>query len=971
MPESLQRLFESIRETCTSRDWSRGVELARGGAVSGEREEAAEIALRVAVSGSPVSLSVLLLPEDGDWDCDCGTLEDVCEHVAAAIIATRRARSAGEKLPGTGATAAGRIAYRLSRAPTGLAFERVVVRGDQETPLRATLSAIYSGRREGPRFAASSDDLEVESALGTRLHGDLPPGLWPSLLAALQRCGDIQLDGEPVRARAEQLGWEGLLTDTDAGFRLRVRPDPRIEERFACGVVRAGEFLCLAGESRLSGRERESLLGGRDFTADQAAELVGEILPSLRERIPVTIHSKRLPSAEKLPPRITLEVKREGNALSVLPALVYGDPARARVDAGRLVILRDGPLPLRDEVAERQLLRALAEQLELVPGHRSHRSGAEALDFAERLTRFQGEIRGGAHREFTRAPALVPRFVTQEAGFGLHFESGQGGETRRAEAGDVVKAWRAGESLLPLSGGGFAALPADWLAKHGARVADLLAAREAGGRVAPALWPDLARLCDQLEVSVPPEVAALRERLERTPASASLPEDLRAELRDYQRDGVAWLGMLRDAGLGALLADDMGLGKTLQALCALRGRTLVVAPTSVLHNWVAELERFRPGLSHARYHGSGRRLDPAVRVTLTTWGTLRQDVEQLAAVRWDSLVLDETQTIKNPASGVARAAHRLRADFRLALTGTPVENRLSELWSQMQSVNPGLLGSLKDFEERYDGPVAAGDPEATAHLRERIRPFVLRRRKREVAPELPPRTEVVLRAELSAEERAVYDAVRAAARQDVVEKLASGGGVLHALEALLRLRQAACHTDLVPGQQAESSAKMEVLRERLDQAVEEGHKALVFSQWTALLDRIEPHLQRGGIDFLRLDGSTRDRAAVVDGFQRADGPPVLLLSLRAGGVGLNLTEADSVFIVDPWWNPAVEEQAADRAHRIGQERPVVIYRLVAADTVEEGILALQARKREIQEAALGEASGAGAISRDELLDLLS
>jgi len=968
--ESLQHLFENIRESCNSRDWSRGVELARGGAVAGERVADGEIALRVSVGGSPVSPSVLLMPEEGDWDCDCGSLEDVCEHVAAAVIAVRQARRDGEELPGGRAAAAGRIAYRLSRTPTGLAFERVLVRGHEETPLRATLAAIHSGRVEGPRFAASSDDLEVESALGTRLHGDLPRGLWPGLLSALQRCSDIQLDGETVQTGAEALGWEALLTDTEEGFRLRVRPDPRIEERFACGVVRAGTLLCLSGDSRLSGRERESLLGGRDFTPDQAAELVSDILPSLRERIPVTVRSKRLPRAEKLAPRISLDVRREENAISVLPSLVYGEPARARVDAGRLVVLGDGPLPLRDEVEERRLLRGLAQQLELVPGHRSRRSGEQALELAERLVSFEGEIRGDAHREFTRAPALLPNFETLEAGFGLHFESRQGGEIRRAEAGDVLAAWRAGESLFPLSGGGFAALPADWLSEHGARVADLLAARDAAGSVTPALWPDLARLCEQLEVPTPPEAAALRERLESTPPSAPLPGDLRAELRDYQLEGVSWLGMLRDAGLGALLADDMGLGKTLQALCALRGRALVVAPTSVLHNWAAELDRFRPGLLHGRYHGSARQLDPDTQVTVTTWGILRQDIERLAAVRWDSLVLDETQAIKNPKSGVARAAHRLQADFRLALTGTPVENRLSELWSQMHAVNPGLLGSLDDFEERYDAPVAAGDPEATAHLRERIRPFVLRRRKREVAPELPPRTEVVLHAELSAEERAIYDAVRAAARQEVVEKLSSGGSVLRALEALLRLRQAACHPNLVPGQQAETSAKLEVLRERLEQAVQEGHKALVFSQWTALLDCIEPHLQRLGIDFSRLDGSTRDRAAVVDDFQRDDGPPVLLLSLRAGGVGLNLTQADSVFIVDPWWNPAVEEQAADRAHRIGQERPVVIYRLVAADTVEEGILALQARKRQIQEAALGEASGSGAISRDELLDLL-
>ena len=971
MPETLQRLFESIREACTAGDWSRGVELARGGAVCGEREEDGEIALRISVSGSVVSPSVLLLPEGGDWDCDCGHLEEACAHVAAGIIALRQARREGADLPSGDAAAAGRIGYRLSRTSTGLAFERVLVRGEEETALRTALAAIHSGRVAGPRFAASSDDLELESALGTRLHGDLPPGLWPSLLTALQRCNDVQLDGEAMRTSGERLGWEALLADHEGGFRLRVRPDPRIEERFACGVVRAGDLLCLAGESRLTGREREDWLGGRDFTADQAAELVGEVLPSLGKRIPVTILSKRLPRAERLPPRISLEVRRDGNALSVLPSLVYGDPACARVDAGRMVLLGDGPLPLRDEAEERQLLRGLAQQLELVPGHRAHKSGEEAIRLAQRLEAFGAEIRGDAHRAYTREPELVPHFETREGGFELHFESGTGEDARRADAGAVLSAWRDRESLLPLAGGGFAPLPSDWLAEHGQRVADLLAARDAAGKVAPALFPDLARLCEQLEIPAPPDVAALREKLESNPPSASLPDDLQAELRAYQLEGVSWLGMLRDASLGALLADDMGLGKTLQALCAMRGRTLVVAPTSVLHNWVAELRRFRPTLSLSRYHGSGRRLDPDSEVTLTTWGVLRQDVAVLAAVHWDSLVMDETQAIKNPASAVAQAAHRLHADFRVALTGTPIENRLEELWSQLHALNPGLLGSLQDFEERYGSPVAAGDPEAIAHLRQRIRPFVLRRRKREVAPELPPRTEVVLRAELSSDERNVYDAVRAAARREVVEKLASGGGVMRALEALLRLRQAACHTDLVPGQQAESSTKLALLLERLEQAVQEGHKALVFSQWTGLLDRIEPHLRRSEIDFSRLDGSTRDRGAVVDDFQRDDGPPVLLLSLRAGGVGLNLTAADCVFIVDPWWNPAVEDQAADRAHRIGQERPVVIYRLVAADTVEEGILALQARKRELGEAALGEASGGGAISRKELLDLLS
>jgi SNF2 family DNA or RNA helicase len=449
----------------------------------------------------------------------------------------------------------------------------------------------------------------------------------------------------------------------------------------------------------------------------------------------------------------------------------------------------------------------------------------------------------------------------------------------------------------------------------------------------------------------------------------SLPADLTAGLRGYQSEGVRWLGKLRELALPALLADDMGLGKTIQALCAVSGRTLVVAPTSVVPNWAAEAARFRPGLRVCVYHGSARTLDPAADLTLTSYALLRLDADALCAVAWDSVVLDESQAIKNADSQVARAAHRLPGRFRLALTGTPIENRLAELWSQFQFLSRGWLGSRSDFDERYARPIAAGDAAAAERLRARVRPFVLRRLKRDVAPELPPRTEVVLHVELAEDERRVYDAIRAAMRPEVAARFAAGGNAFQVLEALLRLRQAACDANLVPGARIERSAKLEVLRENLEEAVAEGHKALVFSQWTSLLDRVEPELRDAGLPFTRLDGSTRDRASVVGQFQSEGGPPVLLVSLRAGGTGLNLTAADSVFILDPWWNPAVEEQAADRAHRIGQTRPVMIYRLVATDTVEERVLALQQRKRALAEAALG-AAGGPAITRDELLELL-
>jgi SNF2 family DNA or RNA helicase len=396
-----------------------------------------------------------------------------------------------------------------------------------------------------------------------------------------------------------------------------------------------------------------------------------------------------------------------------------------------------------------------------------------------------------------------------------------------------------------------------------------------------------------------------------------------------------------------------------------------VAPTSVLHHWADELHRFRPRLQVAMYHGPQRALVATADVTLTTYAILRLDADTLARETWDTVVLDEAPAIKNPDSQVARAAYSLRANFRLALTGTPVENRLDELWSQFHFLNRGLLGGRQDFQERYARPIADGQPDVASHLREKLKPFVLRRRKREVAPELPPRTDMVLHCLLSDSERVVYDTVRAATLANVVALLEAGGNVLAALEALLRLRQACCHPGLLPGHTASTSTKVTLLLERLEEAVADGHKALVFSQWTALLDRVEPHLRAAGMAFTRLDGTTRDRASVVRHFQDEAGPPIMLVSLRAGGTGLNLTAADHIFLLDPWWNPAVEDQAADRAHRLGQTRPVLVYRLVAQDTVEERILALQERKRTLADAALGGADRATAITREDLLTLLT
>ncbi len=965
-------IFEAVRGACSPQLWSRGVELVRADAVIGERAGQDEIRVRVATRGGMIARNVTLFPEDGQWECTCGA--PACEHAAAAVIALKRARDEGRALPSQ-AEAMGTIAYRFSRVEGGLVLERAIRIGTAFHPFEATLAALSARRVPAPPFTARQDDLAAELALGTHRRGPVPRAIVAKLLRALAGCDSVVLDGAPIGTSATPVGAHIAVEDQGDGFRVAIEDDPQISEVFANGIARCGDTLRPIAEPRLTGRELHEFAEGRHFGALAVNDLLTEVLPALRGRIPVDIRTSRLPTIERIQPRIAIETRRDGDALRVFALLVYGDPPQARVDGGKLVHL-GGALPLRDERAEQRELKRLGARLGLAPGVATVVAGAEAVALVAKLQRWEGEVHGGGREHFSLHAPLQPSVhIGDDGRVDVLFASQEmrAGASRVADPGAVIAAFRAGESLVPLEGGGYAPLPVDWLSRFGARVADLLAARDDAGAIPKAMLPDVARLADDLDLPRPLALSGLDALLAGFDGIQDpvLPPDLAANLRPYQRLGVAWLLFLRDAGLGALLADDMGLGKTVQALCAIRGKTLVVAPTSVVHNWSDEIRRFRPGVVACVYHGPKRALDPAADVTVTSYALLRLDEEVLAGTAWDTLVLDEAQLIKNPESQIAQVAYRLNAQWRLTLSGTPVENRLDELWSQMHFLNRGLLGGRRDFQERYAKPIADGIEGSAARLRERIRAFVLRRLKRDVAPELPPRTDATLYCALGDTERRVYDAVRAATLHEVVAKLREGGGVLAALEALLRLRQAACHPSLVPGQSAETSAKVERLRESLETVVAEGHKALVFSQWTSFLDLIEPHLRSAAIGYARLDGGTADRAGVVASFQDASGPPVLLISLKAGGTGLNLTAADHVFLMDPWWNPAVEDQAADRAHRIGQDRPVMVYRLVAEETVEERILALQEAKRTVADAALGDAARAASLTRDDLLSLLT
>jgi superfamily II DNA or RNA helicase len=985
-----------VRRNCRSGIWSSGVTLQRSGAVAVQSRDEEEIVLRVRVPGRPVAVTVVLYPGEREWDCDCGGRVSPCEHVAAAVIAL----GAGDDSPveaaaqAPAASAWGRVVYRFTRVHEGLKLRRFIASGEApEKPLQGTLSGLLAQPALASTVQPEQHDLKADLLLEAGAGGVLPPSKLDALLKVLVGARDVLLDGVPVAVVEEEVLPRAVIEDRDGDIAVTIGRDPRVSEVVspAVGLCTDG-VLARLGESELTGGWLQHLPIQNRYRAAETAELVTRVLPDLSRRMAVDVRSRRLPQVVRdLEPRVSIDLQHlEGASLSVLATLVYGSPPCVRIDEGKMVHLR-GPVPVRALDRERRLVEKLRGDLNLMPGRRARFDGAEVGLFAEKLRRWRGSLTGEAAGIVGTRARLAPRLsvetlaATGSAGeavrFDLRFEvvgdkEGAAGG-RFVDAGAVIRAWQEGLGLVPLEGGGWAPLPMSWLAEHGHRLTELLAAREADGRLATHALPALGLLCDDLEQPPPPSLQRLVPLLagfEELPV-AELPSDFSGSLRPYQQRGVDWLAFLRRAGLGGVLADDMGLGKTVQALMVVRPgeKTLVVCPTSVLPNWQVELARFRPELKVCAFHGSGRKLDPTADVVLTTYALLRLDAERLASPgrRWNLVIVDEAQTIKNPDSQIARAAYALESDTRLALTGTPVENRLEELWSILHFCNRGLLGGRRDFEERFARPISDGVAGVGEELRRKIKPFVLRRHKQEVAPELPPRSEAVLRVALDDRERALYDTVRAATQADLVAMLAEGGGVMKALEALLRLRQAACHPALLPGQEARTSSKLERLVEALEVAALEGHKALVFSQWTSLLDLIEPRLQASNLSFVRLDGSTRDRGEVVARFQADEGPPVMLISLKAGGVGLNLTAADHVFLCDPWWNPAVEAQAADRAHRIGQDKPVMVYRLVATDTVEERILALQEHKRALFDAALGDAGAAAGLTRDDLLALLS
>jgi superfamily II DNA or RNA helicase len=581
-----------------------------------------------------------------------------------------------------------------------------------------------------------------------------------------------------------------------------------------------------------------------------------------------------------------------------------------------------------------------------------------------------------------------------------------------AQLPELLAALRKGEHMIRLGDGSFGLLPQQWLKQYGllaglgeAQGDHLRFRRSQAGLLDALLTAQPEARCDALFAQVRDELRSFVG----VQAQAA-PAGFRGVLRPYQQEALGWFQFLRQFGFGGCLADDMGLGKTVQVLALLETRrelreragdtavprvpegenhktaltprigvSLAVVPRSLIFNWKQEAARFAPRLRVLDHTGSQRLGGwghfEDYDLVLTTYGTLRNDATEFKDVRFDYIILDEAQAIKNADSASAKAARLLHGDHRLALSGTPIENHLGELWSLFEFLNPGMLGAASIFQMVQS---ASRNPDENIRrlLAQALRPFILRRTKQQVAPELPPKIEQTIYCDLDTRQRQLYDQLRDHYRTSLLKRVDSGGiqrAKVQILEALLRLRQAAIHPGLLDkGRLTESSAKLDVLLPSLLEATQEGHKTLVFSQFTGMLAILRQRLDHEGIAYEYLDGKTRDREARVERFQTDPQCKLFLISLKAGGLGLNLTAAQYVFLLDPWWNPAVEAQAIDRAHRIGQTQQVFAYRLIARGTVEEKVLELQDTKRDLADAIVGANEGLMRhLAREDLELLLS
>ena len=555
----------------------------------------------------------------------------------------------------------------------------------------------------------------------------------------------------------------------------------------------------------------------------------------------------------------------------------------------------------------------------------------------------------------------------------------------------IWKAWTEGKRYVQLKDGSYTSLPESWLKKlgHKLQAMGLDPEKPPKARFQNHEVPVLDNILEDIEeVHADSFWTELREKLHSFEEIEQItePEGLKAELRPYQKQGLSYLNFLNEYHFGGILADEMGLGKTIQTLAFLQylrerhktGPNLIVVPTSVLPNWEREAAKFVPAMKRLIIYGAKREeMFKDIKnsdIIITTYALLRRDLEELLKYEYNSIILDEAQNIKNPNTITARSVRKLKGQFKLCLSGTPIENNLLELWSLFEFLMPGFLGSQHAFQKGFVKPIKDGDEESLEYLRNRVKPFILRRTKSKVAKDLPPKMENVYYSALTEEQQELYTGLAKKLKEQVLQRVDEkgiSGSQMSILDALLKLRQICCHPRLLkldmPGVSTNlSSGKFEAFKDLITTIVDDGHKVLVFSQFVQMLHIIRSWLSMNNIPFAYLDGASKDRFEQVDKFNNSPEIPIFLISLKAGGTGLNLTAADYVIHYDPWWNPAVEDQATDRTHRIGQTKKVFSYKMICENSVEEKILKLQEQKKGVAEAIIPGQNAWKNLTRDDL-----
>jgi superfamily II DNA or RNA helicase len=864
----------------------------------------------------------------------------------------------------------------------------------------------------------ATDDFSYGYSFGAHSsHFILTPAMWEMVLPLMCSTGRCTLSESAAGEQIVPLRWDGAAWE----FALRVAPVEGRKQYSVSGVLRRGDAEMALSQPKLL------VPGGLVFYDDQVAPLndcgVFVWLSHLRARD--ALHFAKGEADEfidellQLPrqPRLELAEELRFEIVSVQPkpslSIKPGrsDPwGRDYVNAS-LAFDYDGNSVdsklTRQNIYQKTRRRVVERDLASEAGAKARLAQLGFRDgYLQRDAQFElpAERMARAVRTLTQegwrveAEGKLYRSagnVRMEISSGVDWFDLDGG----AEFGDsrvslpkLLRAIKQGEQTVRLDDGSLGVIPEEWLSKYRllANLGSVSGNHLRFTRPQAGLLDAL--LANEPDVNVDELFSRVRRELREFSgvAAADAPAGFGGELRGYQREGLGWLEFLQRFGFGGCLADDMGLGKTIQVLALLEARrvgraengaaprlpSLVVVPRSLIFHWREEAARFAPELKILEHFGSARRVPDRhfddYDLIITTYGTLSRDAVHLKKIHFEYAILDEAQAVKNASTLSAKAVRLLHADHRLALSGTPVENHLGELWSLFEFLNPGMLGHASAFGGAGRNPDAA-----TRDLLARaLRPFILRRTKAQVAKELPLKTEQTLYCDLEGEERKHYDELRDYYRDKLLKNVEHDGlqkSKFQVLEALLRLRQAACHPGLIDKASVDKpSAKIDALLEQLDQVLEEDHKVLVFSQFTSLLAILRARLDTAKINYAYLDGRTRDRQAKVEQFQTDPNTKLFLISLKAGGLGLNLHAAEYVYLLDPWWNPAVETQAIDRAHRIGQTRQVFAYRLIARDTVEEKVLELQKSKRDLADAIItADNSVMRNLTREDLELLLS